>query len=85
MCGIAGIVSRRPINADAVSGMIAQMAHRGPDGDGVWFNADHTVGFGHRRLAVIDPTAAGAQPMTDPTGSTVITFKRKICSRLQKC
>lgn len=69
MCGIAGALS---IDGDAeparlrelVQAMLAQMHHRGPDGEGI--RGDRTVALGHRRLAIIDPTDAGAQPMTDP-------------------
>ena len=45
MCGIAGIVARGPVNPAALTEMIARIAHRGPDGDGVWVNADRTVGL----------------------------------------
>jgi asparagine synthase (glutamine-hydrolysing) len=43
--------------------MTEALAHRGPDGDGHWINDSHTAGFGHRRLSIIDLSAAGAQPM----------------------
>ena len=43
--------------------MTAAIQHRGPDGEGFWLNAEQTVGFGHRRLSIIDLTAAGSQPM----------------------
>lgn len=83
MCGIAGIVSQRPIRQEAIDTMLTQMAHRGPDGEGSWYNADHTVALGHRRLAVIDPTPAGAQPMSDPTGHCVLTFNGEIYNYLE--
>ena len=63
MCGISGIVDKRHVNPDAVEAMNALMCHRGPDGEGVWQSADGQVVLGHRRLAVIDPTPTGAQPM----------------------
>src|SRR3954451_13201854 len=62
MCGICGTVGR----AESVElhAMAAAMAHRGPDGDGVrTFPGAPPAGFGHRRLAIIDPSPAGAQPM----------------------
>ena len=54
------------------------MRHRGPDGCGEWWSTDGCVGFGHRRLAVIDLSAAGAQPMTDPSGRLHIVFNGEI-------
>ena len=78
MCGIAGIVANRPVNPAAVQAMLDLLAHRGPDGEGLWLNTDRHVGLGHRRLAVIDPTPAGAQPMIDPTGAVVLTFNGEI-------
>jgi len=78
MCGIAGIIARRPINPHAVPEMMQRIEHRGPDGEGVWSRDDGKVVLGHRRLAIIDPTPAGAQPMTDPSGQLVLTFNGEI-------
>ena len=64
MCGIAGVVSldgRRPELA-AAQGLIACMAHRGPDGRGSF--ANDRVALEHLRLSILDPTPAGAQPMS---------------------
>lgn len=83
MCGIAGIVAQTAIAPGALPAMLAPIRHRGPDGEGAWFNAERTVAFGHRRLAVIDPTPDGAQPMADPTGSAVITFNGEIYNYLE--
>ncbi|WP_375297736.1 asparagine synthase (glutamine-hydrolyzing) [Niastella sp. OAS944] len=65
MCGIAGIITS---NADQLSvhnlqKMTGVLAHRGPDGEAHWINKNHTAGFGHRRLAIIDLSPTGAQPM----------------------
>ena len=65
MCGIAGIVT---LNSQLVSTarlkkMTDAIAHRGPDGEGQWVNNAGNTGLGSRRLAVIDVSAAGAQPM----------------------
>lgn len=81
MCGIAGIVAsgsdpvRRPVEA-----MTRAMAHRGPDGEGaeVFRSGDWTLGLGHRRLAVIDLSPAGRQPMHDPERGNWITFNGEI-------
>lgn len=79
MCGIAGRVnfaSGAPVAAATVRAMCDLIAHRGPDGDGV--HCDGPVGFGHRRLAIIDLSPGGAQPMRTPDGALVITFNGEI-------
>jgi asparagine synthase (glutamine-hydrolysing) len=78
MCGITGILRAdgRPVDAALVADMTAALAHRGPDGEGVW--AEGSVGLGHRRLAVIDLTAAAAQPMVAEDGRFVITYNGEI-------
>jgi asparagine synthase (glutamine-hydrolysing) len=65
MCGIAGIISLNgaELAADRILAMTNALVHRGPDGSGHWFNKESTVAFGHRRLAIIDLSATGAQPM----------------------
>lgn len=78
MCGIAGIVARQRANPFAAQAMAARMAHRGPDGAGLWQSGDGRVVLSHRRLAIIDLSARGAQPMADATGSVVITFNGEI-------
>jgi asparagine synthase (glutamine-hydrolysing) len=78
MCGIAGIIAKGAANPAAVKAMINSIAHRGPDGEGVWTSGDGAVSFGHRRLAIIDPTPAGAQPMEDTSRRYVITFNGEI-------
>ncbi|MEE4471256.1 hypothetical protein V2S43_27840, partial [Klebsiella pneumoniae] len=65
MCGIAGIVNLRgnPVEPAEISRLTSLIAHRGPFGEGTWFNAKRNVAFGHRRLAIIDPGEGGYQPM----------------------
>src|ERR671912_2255074 len=69
MCGIAGILNFRRsfghIDPRWLSGMRDRMAHRGPDGAGLWISPDHSVGLGHRRLAILDLSESGAQPMRE--------------------
>jgi asparagine synthase (glutamine-hydrolysing) len=81
MCGIAGIVSidgRGVPRLDASVALLGRMlAHRGPDGCGAWTDPEGRAGFAHRRLAVIDLSAAAAQPMIAP-GPTVITYNGEI-------
>jgi len=62
MCGIAGIISNE-VGEQVLSKMSGALSHRGPDGEGLWINHAGTVGFAHRRLAVIDLSIAAAQPM----------------------
>ncbi|MGF6311241.1 asparagine synthase (glutamine-hydrolyzing) [Bradyrhizobium sp. i1.8.4] len=81
MCGIAGFaslsghpVARRVASLNAMSSLIA---HRGPDGTGQWSDDAGSVGLVHRRLAIIDLTPAGAQPMKGANG-TVISYNGEI-------
>ena len=82
MCGIAGIFayhpSARPVNRAELTAIRDHMEARGPDGSGEWYNADGRLGFGHRRLAIIDLTEGGAQPMLSADGRYVITFNGEI-------
>ncbi len=79
MCGIAGRVnyaSGAPVCPDLVQRMCDLLAHRGPDGEGVW--CDGPVGLGHRRLAIIDLSPLGRQPMATDDGAVTITFNGEI-------
>jgi asparagine synthase (glutamine-hydrolysing) len=79
MCGIAGRVNfktQAPVDPALIQGMCDLIAHRGPDGEGVW--VDRFVGLGHRRLAIIDLTSAGRQPMVAASGDVWITFNGEI-------
>jgi asparagine synthase (glutamine-hydrolysing) len=72
MCGICGAINLRGEPIPDLGGRLEAMsdliAHRGPDDYGVWTHERGHVGFGHRRLSIIDPTPAGHQPMTDEAG-----------------
>jgi len=79
MCGIAGIASREPIpDPELVTAMRETMVHRGPDDAGTWVSTDRRVALAHRRLAIIDLSPAGHQPMADSTGRLRITFNGEI-------
>jgi len=79
MCGIVGLASLAGgIELDVVARMRDTLKHRGPDDEGAWRSADGRVGLGHRRLAIIDLSAAGRQPMTDGTGHLQIVFNGEI-------
>ena len=65
MCGIAGVLhlSEPRIDLQSLQRMTEVLSHRGPDGDGHWMSRDGRVGLGHRRLAILDLSERGAQPM----------------------
>ncbi len=79
MCGINGIAfasrSKKQIDAHVLCRMRDVIAHRGPDGDGIFI--DGNVGIGHRRLSIVDP-AHGQQPMTCGDGSCVIVYNGEV-------
>lgn len=85
MCGIAGIVSADPseVSLPRLQRMTDAIAHRGPEGEGHWVDAAGRVGFGHRRLAVIDLTDAGRQPMHYGDGRYTIIFNGEIYNYLE--
>ncbi|QOZ27264.1 asparagine synthase (glutamine-hydrolyzing) [Bradyrhizobium sp. CCBAU 51753] len=85
MCGIAGIVNLRgnPVEPAEIERLRGLIAHRGPFGEGSWFNARRNLAFGHRRLAVIDPTEGGRQPMTSGDGRHVIVYNGEIYNFLE--
>ncbi|OSZ81560.1 asparagine synthase (glutamine-hydrolyzing) [Chitinophagaceae bacterium IBVUCB2] len=74
MCGIAGIIQSNPSERNVVhlKKMTAALAHRGPDGEGLWHNEANTVFLGHRRLSIIDLSNAGQQPMLYMNRYTII-------------
>jgi len=83
MCGICGIVDlseKRPINQSLVRDMNNSLSHRGPDGDG--FHFEGGVGFGHRRLSIID-LEGGKQPLYNEDETVVITYNGEIYNFLE--
>ncbi len=79
MCGIVGIASRaEKVRLDFLESMRDAMSHRGPDDAGVWQSSDGRVGLGHRRLAIIDLSPGGHQPMSDIAGQLWITYNGEI-------
>src|SRR5579871_2316241 len=88
MCGIVGFLDTKRMAgpseaADLVRRMALALAHRGPDGDGVWVDTECGVAFGHRRLAIIDTTATGSQPMASSDGRWIISFNGEIYNYLE--
>jgi asparagine synthase (glutamine-hydrolysing) len=83
MCGIAGFLDGTapgaPEEARArVAAMIGTLRHRGPDGEGVWVEPDGRAALGHRRLAILDLSPAGAQPMHSACGRWVVTYNGEV-------
>ena len=65
MCGIVGKINfeNQAVSENELKLMADTIAHRGPDGEGYWINDDNNIGFGHRRLSIIDLSEKGKQPM----------------------
>jgi len=84
MCGIAGFSGS--FDKQLLARMSESIAHRGPDGDGLFYFQEQEIGLAHRRLAIIDPTDAGAQPMWDRDRNACIVFNGEIYNfqKLQK-
>jgi len=83
MCGISGFVNRdkdRPADEALLRRMTDVIAHRGPDGSGHFCTG--SVGLGHRRLAIIDLSQNGAQPMHNEDGAVTVTFNGEIYNHL---
>ena len=83
MCGFAGFLSATGgVDSTQTQHVLRRMAdiivHRGPDGDGYWVDAAAGIGLAHRRLAVVDLSPAGAQPMASRNGRYVIAFNGEI-------
>ena len=79
MCGIAGLLtSKTPVSQDILRAMTDRIVPRGPDSSGTWISEDTRLGFGHRRLAIIDLTEAGHQPMHSACGRYTITYNGEI-------
>jgi len=85
MCGIAGLIHRgAPANPGEVAARMADaLLLRGPDSGGSWCDAQAGVGLGHRRLAILDLSPAGAQPMVSASGRFVIAFNGEIYNHLE--
>jgi len=81
MCGIVGFIQRGSSSIEwdhVLPSMADRLAHRGPDNDGVWFDKEIGVGLAHRRLAIIDLSSEGHQPMLSGSGRYVIVYNGEI-------
>lgn len=82
MCGLAGIVGAGARDGDLLRRMAGTIAHRGPDDQGIWIDDGAAVGFAHRRLAIVDLSAAGHQPMVSGNGRFVLVLNGEIYNHM---
>ncbi|UPK02275.1 asparagine synthase (glutamine-hydrolyzing) [Bradyrhizobium sp. 170] len=95
MCGISGIWERNGCSLQDLkrraSAMTQTLSHRGPDDSGVWLSEQASIAFGQRRLAIIDLSPMGHQPMLSANGQYTITFNgeiynfRELRAELERC
>lgn len=79
MCGIYGELNfNEPVQAESIRRLGENLGHRGPDSSDEWFDADRKVFLGHKRLKIVDLSAASSQPMMSPDGRYILTFNGEI-------
>lgn len=86
MCGFAGFLKKTALSVDPTSTlrkMGLAIVNRGPDSSGEWYSAEHGIGLSHRRLAIVDMTASGHQPMLSSSGRFVMAFNGEIYNHLE--
>lgn len=88
MCGVCGVLTTpgRTRTAEvlgAVDAMTAALSHRGPDDGGIVRDEAAGIAIGHRRLAVLDPSAAGRQPMSSPSGRWIVSYNGEVYNHLE--
>jgi len=86
MCGIAGVVSKLPFTASqhrSIVSMSETLVHRGPDSYGSWTNDNDTLTLCHRRLAIVDLSLTGSQPMLSTSGRFVISYNGEIYNHME--
>ena len=87
MCGLAGFFGPGPETEEQALAWLRRMgdaiAHRGPDSDGYWFDRSAGLGLSHRRLAIVDLSEQGAQPMVSSCGRYVMAFNGEIYNHLE--
>jgi asparagine synthase (glutamine-hydrolysing) len=87
MCGFAGLLTREALSGEELAGhacrMIAPLAHRGPDDSGVWVDEHAGAALGFRRLAVVDLSPHGRQPMASPSGRFIAVFNGEVYNAVE--
>jgi asparagine synthase (glutamine-hydrolysing) len=82
MCGIAGLWKPGSASSAEAVAMANLLSHRGPDSSGAWVDEEAGIALSHRRLSIIDLSAAGHQPMASPCGRYMLTFNGEIYNHL---
>jgi asparagine synthase (glutamine-hydrolysing) len=85
MCGIAGIINfnKERVDKDILKTMTDIISYRGPDDEGFYYDDDNGLGFGHRRLSIIDLTSLGHQPMSTDNNNIWITYNGEIYNYIE--
>lgn len=78
MCGILGFLGIPSLSNNAKTSLLHDLAHRGPDSSGFWSSDEPAVFLGHRRLAIVDLSKNGAQPMKSANGRWIITYNGEV-------
>ena len=83
MCGVAGLIdfSGQPVQQSVIKKMTDAIAHRGPDGEGYFL--EDNIALGHRRLAIIDLSESGHQPMVSRDGTLAISYNGELYNYLE--
>lgn len=81
MCGIAGFLGQ--YSRETALAMRERIAHRGPDSEGLYFDAGAGIALGHRRLSIVDLSETGSQPMADQSGRYVICYNGEVYNFLE--
>lgn len=85
MCGIAGIINfdKSPVDRNFITSITDLIAYRGPDNEGFYFDDENGIGFGHRRLSIIDTSTLGHQPMSNDDETIWITYNGEVYNYLE--
>ena len=82
MCGIAGLIGKYAVTPEILAMMTDAIHHRGPDDTGHWISDNGQIGLGHRRLSIIDLSAAGHQPMQSASERYVMVYNGEVYNHL---
>jgi asparagine synthase (glutamine-hydrolysing) len=83
MCGITGFIGRVDDPIQTINLMKGAIAHRGPDSSNYWIDKSNFIALGHQRLAILDVSEAGSQPMLSPSSKYVIVYNGEIYNHLE--
>lgn len=85
MCGIAGYWTPGKLDPGLLTRMEQCLAHRGPDDHTTWTDPEAGIGFAHRRLAIVDLSPSGRQPMVSTDGRWMLSFNGEIYNHAELC